>query len=142
MIEFVADGETGVAQGTWFGKMSPEPLAQTAGETSPPSSRKRSGSRSRKRPLCLCLRADGPRRESYTMSWADGALLGEFMIRSFGECPSEENGSRLSQILQASGPEKYYLSAEACRGILTRAARRGKELPEALREALEEQAKH
>ena len=35
---------------------------------------------------------------------------------------------------------KYYLSAKACQGILNRAKRRGKELPEMLRIALEQQA--
>ena len=38
-----------------------------------------------------------------------------------------------------SAPE-YYLSAKACAGILRRAERRGKELPQVLREALEAQA--
>jgi hypothetical protein len=46
----------------------------------------------------------------------------------------------LSQILQAEVPEKYYLSPKACQGILRRAAARGKELPEMLRVALEDQA--
>ena len=46
----------------------------------------------------------------------------------------------LSSILQADAPEKYCLSPKACQGILRRAARRGKELPEVLRVALERQA--
>ena len=46
----------------------------------------------------------------------------------------------LSSILQADAPEKYCLSPKACQGILRRAARRGKELPEVLRIALERQA--
>jgi DNA (cytosine-5)-methyltransferase 1 len=33
-------------------------------------------------------------------------------------------------------PEKYYLSATACMGILRRAAKRGRALPELLRSAL------
>jgi len=37
-------------------------------------------------------------------------------------------------------PEKYFLSKKACEGILRRAKARGKELPEVLRRALEEQA--
>jgi hypothetical protein len=40
--------------------------------------------------------------------------------------------------LQANAPEKYFLSAKACAGILRRAEKRGKELPTMLREALEE----
>jgi hypothetical protein len=35
-------------------------------------------------------------------------------------------------------PEKYYLSAKACEGILRRAERCGKQLPEMLRTALEQ----
>jgi hypothetical protein len=74
------------------------------------------------------------------MAWTDdGALLGEYMMRSFGECPREENESRLSQILQEEAPQKYSLSAKACTGILNRAAKRGKVLPEILQQALENQ---
>ena len=43
-------------------------------------------------------------------------------------------------ILQAGVPRKYYLTAKACRGILQRASKRGKELPTILRKALERQA--
>lgn len=46
--------------------------------------------------------------------------------------------STLSQILEANAPEKYYLSARACEGILRRAERRGKELPQMLKNALEQ----
>jgi hypothetical protein len=37
-------------------------------------------------------------------------------------------------------PPKYWLSAKACAGILRRASARGKDLPEALRVALEQSA--
>ena len=47
--------------------------------------------------------------------------------------------SRLSEILQTEVSEKYYLSARACEGILRRADKRGKELPEVLKTALENQ---
>ena len=60
------------------------------------------------------------------------------MTRSTGECPKDVVESTLSQILQADAPEKYSLSPRACRGILRRAEKRGKELPNMLREALEE----
>ena len=66
----------------------------------------------------------------------DGALLGDSSTLNIGECPREENGSLLSWILQVDVPEKYYLSAKACRGILTRASRRGKKLQELLETAL------
>ena len=60
------------------------------------------------------------------------------MTLNFGESPSAVRESTLSQILEANAPEKYYLSAKACAGILRRAERRGKELPQMLKEALEE----
>ena len=43
----------------------------------------------------------------------------------------------LSAILESSVSTKYYLSPRACRGILRRADKRGKELPGQLRVALE-----
>ena len=64
----------------------------------------------------------------------------EFTTHSFGVSPSEENGSRLSQILEVSPPPKYVLSAAACAGILRRAEKRGKKLPEILEKALREQS--
>ena len=50
--------------------------------------------------------------------------------------PSVANESLLSQILEVDVPLKYFLSARACRGILTRASRRGKALPDLLKTAL------
>jgi hypothetical protein len=83
------------------------------------------------------------------MRWENGQLLGDYMMHSFGEQPKRlmdeclvgerHNGvsvSRLSQILEEDAPQKYYLSAKACTGILNRAAKRGKELPEVLKTAL------
>lgn len=44
----------------------------------------------------------------------------------------------LSQVLETGSiPPRYFLSATACAGILRRAAKRGKDLPVALRQALE-----
>ena len=65
-----------------------------------------------------------------------GALHGELSMLNTGECPNVAVESRLSWILEDNVPEKYYLSAKACQGILNRASRRGKELPETLRIAL------
>ena len=65
---------------------------------------------------------------------------GECSMRNTSESPREESASTLSQILEVNVPERYYLSPKACRGILRRAANRGKELPEVLRIALERQA--
>lgn len=126
----------------WSGKTFPEPSAATEAKTSRRSSRKSSGSQTRKLPMCLCLIGGGTASlDVSTIRWEDGALLGEFMTLSFGEYPSEENVSRLSQILEDSAHPKYSLSARACNGILNRALKRGKELPKELKTALEKQAR-
>ena len=66
----------------------------------------------------------------------DGLWLGDSLMLNIGESPREESVSLLSQILEVNAPEKYFLSVKACRGILTRASRRGKALPELLKTAL------
>ena len=150
----ILEGQVGLfAQDTWSGKTSLEPCPQEPQKEkiSVSSSKKLQGS-SKKMPLFLSLRKkDGISQDA---SWeTGGALLGEYTMHSFGEQPyalmeeclkgEPRNGvsaSRLSQILEAEAPQKYYLSAKACEGILRRAEKRGKELPKELREALEKQA--
>lgn len=78
--------------------------------------------------------ADGAKPEQSPET--DGAWLGDSLTLNIGECPREENVSLLSQILEVNAQEKYYLSAKACRGILIRASRRGKKLPDLLQTAL------
>ena len=126
--------------GLWFGKTSPEPLAATEEKTSQPSLKKRSKSSNRKPPLFLCLTKDGLQQDACLMWTENGALLGEYTMRSFGECPSAENVSRLSAILEECPHPRYCLSAKACQGILNRAERRGKKLPEQLEAALRAQS--
>jgi hypothetical protein len=90
-------------------------------------------------PQCLYLKKDDGLTQ--TCFWeTDGAWLTELSMRNISEFPNAVVESTLSQILQAEVPEKYYLSPKACQGILRRAAARGKELPEMLRVALEDQA--
>ena len=57
------------------------------------------------------------------------------------EFHSEDAEFSLSSILTVNAPERYYLSPKACQGIINRANRRGKALPQMLREALEEAVK-
>lgn len=78
--------------------------------------------------------ADGAKPEQ--SSETDGAWLGDSSTVNISEWPSVENVSLLSSTLEANAPEKYYLSARACQGILTRASRRGKKLPGLLQTAL------
>lgn len=118
----------------WCGKTYQEPFPATKARTSGRCSKKPRVSKTRT-PLFLDLRkVDGLRVEQY---WeTDGASLGAYSTHSFGECPSAAVESRLSQILEDTPHPKYYLSAKACQGILTRARRRGKPLPPELEEAL------
>ena len=121
----------------WSGKTYPEHSAATAEKTSMPSSKKPQ-KWLKGIPAFLDLRGNGPAQD---VSWEmGGALLGEYTMRSFGEYPSEEKESRLSQILEVKPHPKYCLSAKACQGILRRAEKRGKELPAMLKDALEKQA--
>lgn len=123
--------------GIWSGKMSPEHSAATEGATSRQSSKRSSASQSRKPPILKCLKKAGQLGGATTMKWEDdGAWLGECMMRNTGESPNAAVGSRLSQILEATPQEKYSLSAKACQGILRRAERRGKDLPETLKTVL------
>jgi len=85
--------------------------------------------------------ADGQMRE-----WQNCLSVkshGASSMLNIGECPNAAAESFLSRILQpmTDVPEKYYLSAKACLGILRRARERGKDLPEELRIALERQAR-
>lgn len=117
-----------------YGRTSPEPSAPQKEKTSEPSS-KRSAKLRTVTPLYLDLRkANGLMQEP---SWETGIpSLGEFLTLNFGAYPSVVEESFLWQILEANVPEKYSLSAKACEGILRRAERRGKELPNLLHFAL------
>lgn len=122
------------AQLTLFGKTCPERSAVKKERTSVSSSR---NSQKLKQVIPLFLDLQKESGQMPEPSWVmGGALLGGSSTRNFTASPNVAVESYLSQILQADVPEKYYLSALACRGILRRAERRGKELPEMLRVAL------
>ena len=123
----------------WCGKTYPEPSLPTKAKTSGRSCRKPQRSQM-KMPLYLDLRG-GRSGLLPVASWEKGgALLGVYMMHSFGEYPREEKESRLSQILEVNPHPKYCLSEKACRGILNRANKRGKKLPELLEKTLLKQA--
>ena len=73
------------------------------------------------------LTSTDPRRQKYCLTL------------NLSEFPRTDIPSRLSDILEQKTDKRYYLSARACEGILNRAIRRGKELPEILKTALENQ---
>lgn len=156
------------AHDTQFMKMSPEHSVQTKGKTSEPSLKKPSKSQT-KMPLFLDLRGNGHRADvSWERDLTDLIpLLGEFMMPNFGECHRGERDyvfsptttdsppqryylnmgekpmnpiiTKLSDILEEDADPKYFLSSRACQGILNRAEKRGKQLPEILKTALENQ---
>lgn len=123
--------------GIWSGKTCPEHSQATEEKTLRQSSKRSSASRNRKPPILKCLKKAGTPGGDTTMKWEDdGAWLGECMTRNTGESPNVAVVSRLSQILEETPQEKYSLSAKACQGILRRAERRGKDLPETLKAVL------
>jgi len=66
------------------------------------------------------------------------AWRGEFWMLSGSESPKDAVASSLPDVLETRPDlSRYYLSPKAATGILRRAAKRGRELPEALRTALE-----
>lgn len=119
--------------------------------------------------LCL-KKGDGANPAASTMSWEDGVWPGGYTMLSstvyrngekeslywltseelqrrglcltlnLSEKPRTVIHTKLSQVLERNPDPKYNLSAKACQGILTRAERRGKKLPEALEQALRAQA--
>ena len=154
-------------QDIWFGKTCLEHSAPTKEKISGASSKRQQGS-SKRMPIYLDLRRGGGHMQEAS-SWMVGASLGSCMTHSIGEChsaergfvywqismgtpqnpfcleqnigdyPREPNPTLLSEILQDDADPRYNLSAKACRGILNRANKRGKKLPDVLREALEAQ---
>ena len=128
-----------------FGKMSPE-LFRPDRKTTEEQTSTQCYSTSRKLPtpshMFLNLTTNPENFNGSTPGkWQvkDGAWDGERWTRNGGEYPSVGAESTLSSILEENAPDKYYLSAKACMGILRRASERGKELPEILKEALEQQ---
>ena len=123
-----------------FGRMCKELLAVTSkmdSEISEPSWRKLYASQNHPFLYLDCREnRSGQRQEPLTVM--GGLSLGELTMLNTGESPNVAVESRLSQILEVNAPEKYRLSAKACEGILRRAERRGKVLPEMLRIALEQ----
>ncbi len=89
-------------------------------------------------PVSCRSTVDG-RLEPFSGCWSNSGMGSptEFSTLNFSEYPSDGVASSLSDILETGEPpQRYFLSGTACRGILRRAEKRGKELPEALKSAL------
>ena len=95
-----------------FSRMSPDCCRAITDSTSPPSS----------------------------VKWAKAGIVrrsdGEFWTVSTSEWPNDAVVCSLSEVLEPDAPSRYSLSPKAAAGILRRAERRGKRLPEKLKEAL------
>lgn len=59
---------------------------------------------------------------------------GEYWMRSFSACPNDASVCSLLEVLEPCVARKYFLSAKACRGIISRADRRGKALTDEAQE--------
>ena len=123
-------------QDTYYGKMCQEPFHQTKEKTLDASLKKL---QELKIPQLnfLDLRGGKVQEKSWETIFP---LLGESLMLNTLECPNEGEESSLSQILMEEVPEKYYLIKKACQGILQRAARKEKEIPEPLKKALIKQS--
>lgn len=143
--------------------------SQATKEKTSDASLKRLPKSSKKMPLFLDLRMGRNGHQAGASSWMVGAFVGNSimlpsgeyrnaengfvylpistdspqsrycLLLNTGEYPMEEMPTYLSDILEEECDPKYNLSSRACQGILTRANRRGKKLPEILQKALEAQ---
>lgn len=168
--QYECEGQMTISDlGIWCGKMSPEPSVQTEEKTSELCWKKWQGS-AKQESLFLDLRkGSGQTPESLSvmgsqlrgeflthnigesLNEGSGYALSQILMgiqhpKSYStrlnttDAPSEEISSHLSEILETNPDSKYNLSERACQGILNRALKRGKELPEMLRIALEQVA--
>ena len=114
---------------TSCGRTSPEPSQATAAETLLSWLARWQDASS------LSPSTDGGTR---AWRWAHaGSSSGRCLTRNGSEWRSGAAACSLSSTLETGAIDRrYYLSPKACAGILRRAAKRGKELPQALRLAL------
>lgn len=136
--------------GISFGRTLSEHSAATKEKTSQPCWKKLRVSQNQDF-LYLDCRKSGNGQKQEPLTVMGGLSLGELTTLRTGEKPSETavqemlsvwgphsvaEESRLSQILEENPLPKYNLTAKACLGVLRRAERRGKDLPERLKAVL------
>lgn len=115
------------------GKMFQVLSLQAAAKILEQSSRKCSA------PKFQCLDLDDGQQQGW-LELEKPKSRGEFLTHNTLEYPNAVVVCSLSEVLESSVPQKYYLSAKACQGILRRAEKRGKSLPPSLQVALEQVA--
>lgn len=119
-----------------YGKTSQERSAQTTEKTSDASLRNWQESKTPKLQY-LSLRSGGVQELSNFLMVVSH---GEPTMLNTSESPNAAVESHLSWILETSPNPKYNLSSLACQGILRRAQKRGKNLPELLEKVLTQQS--
>ena len=91
----------------------------------------------------FCQAAEGGILEPSSEGWRSSGMGSPtaFLTLSISDWPSDASVCSLSDILETGDvPRRFFLSAKACRGILRRAEKRGRELPAALESALKDVA--
>jgi hypothetical protein len=66
------------------------------------------------------------------MAWPGGSLT-----LNISEWPNAAEECSLSQVLEVDVPQRYFLSPDACKGIIRRAGKRGKKIPPFLERSLQ-----
>jgi hypothetical protein len=111
-----------IAPAGWFGRTSPASCPVTEDGILAPSSG------------CWANSGMGSPTGFWTLSTSE-------WNHTLGPSLKDEGVCSLSDILEIGDvPQRYFLSAKACKGILRRAEKRGKELPQALLQALQQVA--
>lgn len=98
---------------------------------------------SSKTSLAFCRPTEEGTWEPSSGRWGNWGMGGPTasLTLSGSEFPRDAVACSLSDVLETGDvPQKYFLSERACRGILRRAAKRGKKLPAVLEQALREVA--
>ena len=97
----------------------------------------RLGLLSKTSPACYPATGGGILPPSFA-GWSNSGMAspGGYLTLSISESPNDAVESSLSDILETDAPQKYFLSPKACQGVLKRAERRGRPLPEPLAQAL------
>lgn len=91
--------------------------------------------------LVSCLREEGGTLVPFSGRWSNSGMGSptESWTLNTSEYPSVVVESSLSLVLETGElPQRFFLSAKACTGILRRSAKRGKALPPMLKAALEQ----
>jgi hypothetical protein len=94
--------------------------------------------------LGFCRTMEDGRLEPSSLSWGNSGMGSptEFSTLKISESHSAAVACSLSDVLETGDvPQRFYLSAKACVGILRRAAKRGRQLPHSLQTALEHAAR-